>query len=110
MKTINAIQLDEMKQQGNEFLLVNTLDEEQFGKTKIEDAVNIPLSSDDFVKKVEQHASSKDDTVVVYCASADCPSSTKAGEKLEEAGFTHVLDFEDGAKGWQESGHRLAAV
>lgn len=110
MNKITAPQLDQVKQQGRKFLLVNTLDESAFEHTKIEDAVNIPQQDDDFVDRVEKQAGGKDQPVVVYCASADCSSSTKAAEKLEKAGFKSVYDFEDGAEGWKATGHRMASV
>ena len=110
MQKLTATQLDRVKQQGKKFLLVNTLDESKFDQTKIEGAVNIPQQSDDFVDRVEQQAGGKDQPVVVYCASTECSSSTQAAEKLEQAGFSNVYDFEAGVEGWKETGHRLAGV
>jgi rhodanese-related sulfurtransferase len=107
MKTLNATDLDTMQQRGDDFLLVNTLDQDKFADTKIEGAVNIPLSSGDFVQRVEKQAGGKDQPVVVYCASKECHSSTKAAQQLDKAGFGKVYDFEDGAKGWKETGHRM---
>lgn len=108
MKSLTAIELDEMQQRNEQFLLVNTLAQEHFDATKISGAVNIPQDDAQFVQRVEKQAGGKDKPVVVYCASKDCESSTKAAEKLEQAGFTRVYDFEAGAKGWKESGHRMA--
>lgn len=110
MNKLTAMDLDRVKQQGKKFLLVNTLSESDFERTKIEDAVNIPQQSDDFVERVENEAGGKDQPVVVYCASTECSSSTKAAEKLEKAGFTNVYDFEAGAEGWKETGHRMASA
>ena len=110
MKCLTAIELDEMQQREEDFLLVNTLAEEHFDKTKISGAVNIPQQDADFVERVEKQAGSKDRLVVVYCADRDCQSSAKAAEQLEEGGFTNVRDFETGAKGWKETGHRMANV
>lgn len=108
MKRLTAIQLDEMQQRDEKFLLVNTLDKEHFDETKISGAVNIPQDDEQFVQQVAKQAGSKDQPVVVYCASMECNSSTKAAEKLEQGGFTNVYDFEAGAKGWKETGHRMA--
>lgn len=108
MKTLTATDLDAMQQRGDDFLLVNTLDEDKFAATKIEGAVNIPLNSGDFVQRVEKQAGGKDQPVVVYCANKECPSSTKAAQQLDKAGFDQVYDFEDGAKGWKETGHRMS--
>mgnify|MGYP003626742147 CR=1 FL=1 len=43
--------------------------------------------------------------VVVYCANFDCPASTDAARKLDEAGFNNVYDYEGGTQDWMEN-HR----
>lgn len=110
MKTLIASQIKEMHEQDADFLLVNTLDEKHFAETRIPGSINIPQSKDDFANRVEQAAGGKDKTVVVYCASTECDSSVKAAEKLEQAGFQKVFDFEAGAEGWKDAGEKLAAV
>ena len=107
MQPISAEQLKEMQNRDEDFLLVNTLDEEHFSETRIPGAVNIPQSQDEFAQQVEQKAGGKNKPVVVYCASQQCDSSAKAAQKLEAAGFSVVLDFEAGAKGWQQAGANL---
>lgn len=107
MKTIDARDLKKMQDADETFLLVNTLSSEDFASTKIPGAVNIPQSSADFAEQVEKQSGGKEKTVVVYCASASCNSSTEGAKKLEQAGFTDVYDFEDGAEGWQK--HEKAA-
>jgi rhodanese-related sulfurtransferase len=82
--------------------LVNTLGAEEFEKTKIPGAINVPLESSDFAARVEKEAGGKDKPVVVYCASRQCNSSQKAGQKLEAAGFTAVSRYTDGAAAWQK--------
>jgi rhodanese-related sulfurtransferase len=108
MNTIHADQLKALRESNEDFLLVNTLDEEHFEKTRIPGSINIPQSHDEFAQQVEQRAGGKDKKVVVYCASTECQSSTKGAQKLTEAGFTDVVDFEDGADGWKEAGEKLA--
>lgn len=108
MKKISAEQLKAMRDRNEDFLLVNTLDEEHFEMTRIPGAINLPQSHDDFVRRVEERAGGKDKQVVVYCANTECESSKQAAKKLDEAGFTNVYDFEDGAKGWKDAGEKLA--
>jgi rhodanese-related sulfurtransferase len=110
MKTLTAEKLTKLRDENHDFLLINTLDESQFGKTKIPGSINIPQAQEDFVERVEQEAGGKDKKIVVYCANEQCNSSPQAAEKLEQAGFTEVYDFETGAEGWQEAGQELAAV
>ncbi len=104
MRPITTEQLKAAKDGRSDFLLVNTLDSEQFDNTKIPDSVNIPQSQDNFAEQVEQASAEKKRPVVVYCASADCDSSTQAAKKLDAAGFSDVYDYEGGAKAWKEAG------
>jgi rhodanese-related sulfurtransferase len=108
MTRMTAEQLQNMLDNNEDFLLINTLDAENFSETKIPGAVNIPQARDDFVQKVEKKAGDKDHKIVVYCASEQCNSSPQAAQKLEAAGFSNVHDFEAGAEGWKKSGLALA--
>jgi len=109
MRTITAEELKQMKERGQDFLLVNTLSEEDFEATHIPDAINIPQVGEDFAEQVERQAGSKDKPVVVYCASTQCQSSHHGAEKLEAAGFRNVIDFEGGAKEWESAGMELVS-
>jgi hypothetical protein len=42
--------------------------------------------------------------VVVYCLNADCEASRKAGGRMEELGYEHVLDYKAGKMDWEEAG------
>ena len=110
MQPLTVEQLKEMQTRNEDFLLINTLDEKNFPTTRIPGSINIPQSQDDFVQRVEQVAGGKDKKIVVYCASESCTSSPTAAKKLEEAGFSNVLDFEAGAQGWQEAGEKLVVA
>jgi rhodanese-related sulfurtransferase len=101
MHTITTRQLKQMQERDPELTLINTLDEDAFDETRVPGAINIPLASEDFVARVEQQAGGKNQTVVVYCASAQCNSSEKAAGKLQQAGFTNVIDYQGGAEAWQ---------
>jgi rhodanese-related sulfurtransferase len=109
MKAIDAKELKKLMGKQPHPPLVNTLPRDSFEKTHIPESVNIPEDQDDFVQRVEVAAGGRDQPVIVYCASRECDSSEHAAEKLEQAGFSQVYDFESGAKGWQEAGERLQA-
>ncbi len=108
MKTLNADQLKIRQNRGERLTLINTLNEEAFEQTKIPGSLNVPLETSDFEKRVEQAIGGKNQPVVVYCASSECHSSDKAAQRLEDAGFTEVYDFEGGAEQWQQEGGHLA--
>jgi len=110
MKTITTDGLEALKTQGKGVTLVNTLAADQFEKTKIPGAINIPLQNSDFAARVEQEAGGKDKPVVVYCASQQCNSSEKAAEKLEAAGFTAVSRYTGGAAAWQKEAGEVHAA
>lgn len=108
---MQSIQTDDLKtlmSSKDDLLLVNTLDTEHFDQTRLPGSINVPQSQDDFTQKVEEVAGAKSRPVVVYCASSGCDSSTKGAEKLEQAGFSKVMDYEAGAKGWRKAGESLA--
>lgn len=101
MKTITTEDLKALKGQNGDLTLVNTLAADDFQKTKIPGAINVPLASDDFAARVEKEAGGKDKPVVVYCANEQCNSSELAARKLESAGFSAVSRYTGGAAAWQ---------
>jgi rhodanese-related sulfurtransferase len=110
MKPIDARQLKKMLKDDPHPTVINTLPEEHFSATRIPDSINIPQDDENFVRRVEEAVGDHEEPVVVYCASPECDSSTKAAHKLEDAGFSQVYEFEAGAKGWQEAGEKLQAA
>jgi len=108
MKTLTTEQLKDMQDRGDNFTLINTLDAKSFAQTRLPNAINIAQTSTDFVDRVFRASGGKDKKVVVYCAHRECDSSTQAAQKLENAGFTQVFDYEGGAKEWQEQVHTSA--
>jgi len=107
MKTITTERLQSLKSEDEDFVLINTLDAEHFEKTKIPGSINIPVSQDSFTDKVLEAVGSQQKLIVVYCASHECDSSTKAAKLLDEAGF-NVVDYEGGAEAWKDAGQPLA--
>ena len=102
MQTISAQELKQKLDRNEDFVLLNVLDEDSFQKEHIPQSGNIPLDEENFVEKVEQNAGSKDAEIILYCASVECPASEKAYEKLEEAGFSNLYEYEGGMKTWKE--------
>lgn len=109
MEAINAEQLEQMQQEGRDFVLINVLPEEAFRERHIPDSINIPVGKKDFEKQVEEAAGSRDRTIVVYCANTECEASPQAAKRLERAGFTNVIDFTGGTQEWEQTSHRVAS-
>lgn len=103
MNTLTKAELKAMNEKEHEdFVLINVLHREDFNEKHIRTSVNIAYDDPGLTRKVEEIAGGKDRKIVLYCASFDCPASTQACEKLEEAGFTQVYDYEGGTKDWFE--------
>ncbi len=103
METLTTDQVKQMKQ-SNGPTVINVLDEKYFRKEHIPGSKNIPLSTDNFVEKVEQAVGGKDKPVIVYCANTECDASPKAAQQLDTSGFEKVYDFEGGMDAWKEAG------
>ncbi len=107
IKIMTAPELRSLMDRGEDFVLVNVLDEESFAKERIHGSYNVRQSRDDFVNAVEEIAGGKNRPVVVYCANKICQASPKAAINLERAGFTDVTDFEGGMAEWKEAGYEV---
>lgn len=101
MQSIDRDTLKQMNEVNHEdFVLINVLPREAFRAQHIRTSINIPVSDDAFAERVEAVAGGKDREIVVYCANFDCDASPKAAKKLEDSGFTNVLDYEGGTEDW----------
>ena len=107
MNTLSTGELQQRIDNNDDFLLINTLPPDDFKTTNIPGSLNIPENRDDFVEQVKTSAGGKEKPVVVYCASKECNSSTSAAEKLKDAGFEEVYDYEGGAEAWRKAGKEI---
>lgn len=103
MKELNAQQLDAMQKERTDLTVIDVLPESSHRQKHIPGSINVPEGADDFVQRAEQAAGSREEPVVVYCASHDCDASPKAARKLEGAGFRQVYDFAGGIASWEQA-------
>jgi rhodanese-related sulfurtransferase len=108
MKSIGTPELKNMFDRGEKFTLINTLSAAEFEHTRIPGSTNVPLRDEGFCDKVAELVGSKDAKVVVYSASSECETATKAAAKLEDADFADVTLYQGGARAWQSTGGLLA--
>lgn len=80
------------------YALVNTLPADSFKEEHIAESINVP---EDSLEELRNHFD-PDKRIIVYCASRDCDSSSKAAQRLQQMGFTDVVDFEGGLKQWKQ--------
>lgn len=105
--TITADELNEKLDSENDFLLIDTLGDASYRRAHLPQAVSISAKEDNFVDRVEQAVTDKNQEVIVYCGSFDCGLSPQAAQRLVDAGFKNVVDYEGGLKDWAESGYEL---
>lgn len=104
MEKIDTEQMKELLDSNEDFVLINVLDESQFEERHIPGSMNIPVEDPDFLERVTDYVPGKNQRIVVYCANEDCPASQQAAAKLENAGYTDVIDYTEGIEGWQTTG------
>jgi len=105
MNTLTADQVHQKLLSDNDTVVINALGKDSFLAKHIPGSINIPAG--DVEERAEQVVPDKDQEIIVYCASPDCPASPKAAKKLNEMGYTNVYDFEDGVTGWLKANYSL---
>ncbi|MDD5438982.1 MAG: rhodanese-like domain-containing protein [Candidatus Omnitrophica bacterium] len=97
--------LEYFTETGKSFTLVDVLPRELYNQEHIAGAVSMPLG--EIEKSAATMLPDKHETVIVYCASFDCPASTRAAEILMGLGYIDVLDYKGGLKDYKEYGGKL---
>ena len=101
---MNVIEASELKQKldrGDQFKLVNALGDWEFRAKHIPGSLHIPT--------IEQALEelSPDDEIVVYCSNPSCRASSKLYKELDKRGYKNLRRFEGGIVGWDEAGYPL---
>ncbi|MHC4162877.1 MAG: rhodanese-like domain-containing protein, partial [Planctomycetota bacterium] len=91
--------IDEKK----EFALLDVLTSDAYERTRLPGAKNACVYEVTFLEQVREHVASPDTEVVVYCSSPSSHASTDAAERLTQAGYTRVHEFEGGREAWAEA-------
>lgn len=100
MKSITKEELKDKLENGG-VKLIEVLKEEEFNKSHITGAINIPL---DRIGTEAKQKFNENDEIVVYCSDNECTASPTAAKKLESLGFNNVYHYEGGKKEWKEAG------
>ena len=103
MKKISAEDLKKKIDSKEDFEFVDVLGKDSYEAKHIPGSKSI--SVDELEEKSKTELPDKNKEVIVYCASTECQASPRAAKKLEEMGYTNVVDFESGLAGWQEAGY-----
>lgn len=111
MEKIYRKHVKEVLGKTEEVPIINVLSKKSFLKERIPRSINIPFQNDDqFVQDVEKITKSKNQKIIVYSASHECPLSEKAAKALHQAGFSFVMEFEGGMKDWKDSGENYVGA
>ena len=102
MEDISTEELVELKESGEDFVLVGVLGEKYFEEEHIPGAINIPYEN---IASEVLERFDKDQKIVVYCKNKACNASPEAAKKLDQIGFKHVYDYDLGLQGWKDAGH-----
>lgn len=84
----------------NGFLLINVLPQINFQDCHIPGSIHIAMAD------LEREAAKldKNQEIIVYCASYECPLSRKAWHLLHDLGFTNIRAYEGGMREWSQLG------
>ena len=82
-------------------VLIDVLPQEEYHKSHIQGAINIPL---DRIVQTCKKAYSPEQILIVYCSDNNCAASNLAAHKLTILGFSNVFEYREGKKNWKEAG------
>jgi rhodanese-related sulfurtransferase len=102
-KDVSVMEMDELKQKFGTVTIVDVRSAYEFETLHIKGAVNIPLSSVDFGRRVKDLAVKTRKQVVMYCNGGTCKKSYKAVKKAKDAGVTDTVAFDAGIYNWARS-------
>ena len=98
MKSLSVQQSAELLSQKNSIPLIDVRTPAEYGSVHAKGAVNLPMESLDLAKI----PCSKEEEIHVICQSGG--RSMKVCQKLEAAGFTHIVNVEGGTLAWHAAG------
>jgi rhodanese-related sulfurtransferase len=100
---MQRIRLNDLRQRlnQNDIALFDVRGDDKYEAEHIPGAKTAPLTA---LRERVDGIVERDTDLAVYCGSTDCDLSEKAARNLDEMGFEHVYEFEEGLKGWKDAG------
>lgn len=90
---------------GKKHTIVEALPNKYYEAEHLPGAINLP--HDEVQADASRLIPDKSETVIVYCASAECKNSHVAAEALRGLGYSRVYEYTEGKQGWKEAGLQL---
>ncbi|TXD35761.1 rhodanese-like domain-containing protein [Lujinxingia vulgaris] len=100
-RLMSSTELQQRIAEGEDFVLIDILNPEDYQREHIPGAINIPVES---LKERARKDLGKNQRIVVYGDSHDAEASNRAAKILEELGFRKVSDFDGGLNAWKNAG------
>ena len=101
MKTISTEKLKSKLDQGHPIALLDVRGDEDFDKEHLPGAMAAPLG---YIGEGIACCLVKGAEIIVYCGSTECTASEEGVKRLQDMGFTNVMRYKDGIKGWKDAG------
>lgn len=101
---VRKISIDKLKECMNsdrQYVLADARDVSSYNEAHIPGAISLP--ADEVDRLAGNYA--KDQIIVTYCGSYQCPASTMAAKALADRGFKKVYDYKGGIKEWMDQGN-----
>ena len=108
MTLIDAKTLRNWQIEQRDFVLVDTLPPAAYDKGHLPGAIHI--MSDNILEFAPSLLPTRDQVVVVYCASVKCKRAGRSAARLESLGYSRVHHFVGGKREWIAAGFPLATT
>ena len=97
--TVNTYDTEQLAQSFNDVIIVDVRSRYEFDTLHINNALNIPLEGQDFVRQIKElEAQTK--PIVFYCNGHSCYKSYKACIKSNDANIGNVFAYDSGVFDW----------
>ncbi|RAL21576.1 hypothetical protein DL240_12015 [Lujinxingia litoralis] len=100
-RLMSSTELHQRIVEGEDFVLIDILNPEDFQREHIPGAINIPVGE---LKERARKDLTKNQRIVVYGHNHDAEASNRAAKILEELGYRKVSDFDGGIDAWKNAG------
>ncbi len=100
---IKTIEIQDLKNNFNRYHVIDARSHYEYSTLHIKDAINIPLHSSNFIRKIKKLLKKKKKPLVFYCNGHTCFKSYKAAEKARKYGIKNVVAFDAGVFDWAKA-------
>jgi rhodanese-related sulfurtransferase len=100
---IERISRDELKAKidsGDDFVLIEALDERYYRQSHLPGAINLPPKA---LERAEELLSDKGADIVVYCSGPQWTKSEEVARELAAMGYENVREYVGGKREWKRA-------